>query len=273
VDDACPELSGHIAQLSNDSRVKVLYNPENQGVGGAVKLGYLHALSIGADVIVKIDGDGQMNPEAIPFLVEPILKGESDYSKGNRFFEIESIKGMPKLRILGNLILTFLTKLSSGYWKIFDPTNGFTAISRNTLEKLPLTKIDNRYFFESDMLFRLKLLGARVKDVPIKAIYGDEKSNLRIGKIIFEFPRKHARNFTKRIIYRYFIQDFNLGSILLPLGFMFTMFGLVLGFYSWIIGAIHNEPTEVGTLILVAMSVLVGNQMILSFFSIDTNED
>ncbi len=272
IDDGCPEFSGLIAESSGDSRVEVLFNPQNGGVGSAVKAGYIHALKLDIDVIVKIDGDGQMDPKEISNLVEPIIRGKADYSKGNRFFDIESIREMPKLRVVGNLVLSFLTKLSSGYWKVFDPTNGFTAITKEMLGTLPLSKIDNRYFFESDMLFRLNLCNARIHDVPIKSIYGDEKSNLKIRKILIEFPKKHARNFVKRIIYRYYLQDFNLASVQLPIGLVLTAFGLILGIYSWIIGAIRDVPTEVGTLILVAMSVLVGIQMILAFFAFDSKE-
>jgi dolichol-phosphate mannosyltransferase len=272
VDDACPESSGLLLQKAVDeSRLEVIYHLSNKGVGGAVKTGYKRALELGCEVIIKIDGDGQMDSSKITALISPILENESDYTKGNRFFEIEAVQQMPKIRILGNLGLTFMTKFSTGQWHIFDPNNGFTAIRGSVLRKLNLDKIDDRYFFESDMLFRLNLIQARVNDVPIPAIYGEEKSNLKVKRVIFEFPVKHLRNFVKRIAYTYYLRDFNLASIELPLGILLSGFGLILGGYNWISGIVTSTPTPTGTLVLVAMSILSGLQLILAFLSHDTN--
>jgi len=273
IDDACPESSGRIAETSGDSRVKVIFNPENGGVGSAVKAGYDQALKLNTDVIVKIDGDGQMNSKEILNLVGPIFRGEADYSKGNRFFEIDAVQQMPKIRIMGNMGLTLMTKFSSGLWHIFDPNNGFTAIRASTLTELNLEKIDDGYFFESDMLFRLNLIQARVSDIPMPAIYGQESSNLRIKKVLYEFPLKHFRNYLKRIAYTYYLRDFNLASIELPIGLMLSGFGLTLGMYSWIHGIVTATPTETGTLILVAMSFLAGLQLVLAFLSYDTRNN
>jgi dolichol-phosphate mannosyltransferase len=273
VDDGCPESSGRLLEKSvREPRLEVIYHTSNKGVGGAVKTGYLRALELGFEVMVKIDGDGQMDSSKITDLIEPILRNQSDYTKGNRFFEIDAVQQMPKIRILGNLGLTFMTKFSTGLWHIFDPNNGFTAILGSTLKKLNLNKIDDRYFFESDMLFRLNLIQARVKDVPLSAIYNNEKSNLKLKKVLFEFPAKHTRNYLKRIAYTYYLRDFNLASIELPLGLLLSGFGLTLGGYSWVHGIITSTPTPTGTLILVAMSFLAGLQLILAFLSYDTNK-
>jgi dolichol-phosphate mannosyltransferase len=272
VDDGCPESSGDLLQRDcNDPRLEVIFHPSNKGVGGAVKTGYKRALELGYEVIIKIDGDGQMDSSKIKDLITPILSNQADYTKGNRFYEIEAVKQMPKVRILGNLGLTFMTKFSTGYWHIFDPNNGFTAIRASILKKLNLDKIDNRYFFESDVLFRLNLIQARVCDVPLPAIYGEERSNLKIKRVLLEFPAKHARNYLKRISYTYYLRDFNLASIELPLGIFLSWFGLLLGGYSWIHGIITATPTATGTLVLIAMSFLAGLQLILAFFSYDTN--
>jgi hypothetical protein len=272
VDDACPESTGNVLlKVCNDPRLEVMYHTGNKGVGGAVKTGYKRALELGYEIVVKVDGDGQMDSLKIMDLVDPILTGESDYTKGNRFFEIESIQKMPKIRIVGNLALSFMTKFSTGLWHVFDPNNGFTAIRGSTLEKLNLEKIDDRYFFESDMLFRLNLNRARVIDVPLAAIYGDEQSNLKITRILFEFPIKHTRNYLKRIAFTYYLRDFQLASIELPLGLLLLGFGLVLGGYSWIHGVINGVPTNTPTLILIAMSFLSGLQLILAFLAYDTN--
>jgi len=179
VDDCCPDRSGEfVEQHCSDSRVVVLRNETNQGVGGAMMAGYKAAIEDGMDIIVKIDGDGQMDPALLQAFVSPIVSGEADYAKGNRFFDLESVRTMPKRRLFGNAALSFMTKLSSGYWNLFDPTNGYTAIHASVAKYLPFEKISNRYFFETDMLFRLNTLGAVVVDVPMVAKYADEVSNL-----------------------------------------------------------------------------------------------
>jgi len=273
IDDACPEKSGqYVKANTKDSRVEVIFHDTNLGVGGAVKSGYKRALELDAEIIVKIDGDGQMDTSKIENVVSPIRNGLAGYAKGNRFCDIEAVRAMPKIRIIGNLGLSFLSKLSSGYWRIFDPNNGFTAISRTELMKIPLHKIDDRYFFESDMLFRLNLAGAIVKDVPMPSIYGDERSNLKIRRVLFEFPYKHSRNFTKRLIYCYYLRDFNLASIELPLGIFLGLFGSILGLNSWFHGVANERATQPGTLILISMSILAGLQLVLAFFSYDTRE-
>jgi dolichol-phosphate mannosyltransferase len=202
VDDGRPEKTGElVVKNCTDSRVHVIYHPENRGVGGAVMTGYRTALRDGVEIIVKLDGDGQMNPSLIPRIVRSIQQEQADYTEGNRFFNVEYIREMPLLRILGNLALSFFSKLSSGYWHIFDPNNGFTAINAKAAAQLPLNKISSRYFFESDMLFRLNLMRAVVVDVPMDAFYGDETSNLRLRLSVFEFGGKHIRNAFNRILY------------------------------------------------------------------------
>lgn len=272
IDDACPEKSGeHVKRNILDPRVEVIFLKSNLGVGGAVKAGYSRAIELNARVIVKIDGDGQMDTSKIRELVNPILNQAADYTKGNRFFNVDAVRAMPKIRIFGNIGLSFLTKLSSGYWKIFDPTNGFTAINIDKLKMIPLNKIDNRYFFESDMLFRLNLIDAKVRDVDMPAIYDNEKSSLKIWRVLLEFPAKHFRNFTKRIAYTYYLRDFKIASIELPLGIALGGFGLIYGFYNWIRGILSDSPTQPGALILISMSILAGLQLVLAFLSYDTN--
>jgi glycosyltransferase involved in cell wall biosynthesis len=271
VDDFCPEGSGKIAEelARKDARISVIFHDRNTGVGGAVKSGYVKALSLESDVIVKLDGDGQMNPEDIMKLVDPIVNDSANYTKGNRFYDVEAILQMPKIRIIGNLVLSFISKLSTGYWMMFDPNNGFTAINARTLRSIPLNKIDNRYFFESDMLFRLNLLRAEVVDIPLPAIYGNEVSSLSVTKAFFEFLYKHNRNFWKRITYSYFLREFTLASIEFILGVALLLFGAIFGLANYFNSQIQNTATPTGTLILIALSVLSGLQFLLGFFSYD----
>jgi glycosyltransferase involved in cell wall biosynthesis len=244
-------------------------HPENQGVGGAVMSGYRAALADGAVVIVKVDGDGQMNPALIPNFVGPILAGEADYTKGNRFFDLEAVRNMPSLRLFGNAVLSLLTKLSSGYWNVFDPTNGYTAIHRDVARHLPFHKISQRYFFETDMLFRLNTMHAVVVDVPMDAVYGEEVSNLKISKIVTEFIVKHAVNFCKRVFYNYYLRDMSLASLELPLGMALVLIGGGYGIMHWVMSARIGLATPAGTVMLAALPILMGTQLILAFLAYD----
>jgi len=270
VDDACPmETGAHIEQNCSDPRVIVVRNNTNKGVGGAVIHGYRVALDKGAEIIVKIDSDGQMDPALLRRIVHPITERLADYTKGNRFFNIEDVRNMPAIRVFGNAALSFLTKLSSGYWTVFDPTNGYTAIHRSALDMLPLDKIDNRFFFESDMLFRLYTAGAVVLDVPMPATYSGEESNLRIRRILVPFLFKNMRNFAKRLLYRYYLRDVNLGSLELLVGSLLMIFGTVFGVLEWVSGIKAGVTATAGTVMLAGLPILTGLQLILGFFAFD----
>jgi dolichol-phosphate mannosyltransferase len=270
VDDLCPEESGRYVQENcKDHRVLVVFNQTNLGVGGAVMAGYTRALADGIDVIVKMDGDDQMDAAALPQLVGPILRGEADYAKGNRFYDLTQIGNMPGLRIFGNAMLSFMTKISSGYWDIFDPTNGYTAIHAKVVAKLPLSKISRGYFFETDMLFRLNTMRAVVADVPMDARYGDEISNMRIWRILLDFFSKHVRNTCKRIFYNYFLRDLSLASVELVLGSLFVLVGAGLGAGFWFESFRTGVTASAGSVMLAALQVIVGIQLILGFLAYD----
>ncbi len=271
VDDCCPDNSGDLAANCKDDRVTIIKHPVNQGVGGAVMTGYKAAIEDGMDILVKIDSDGQMNPALIMDFVAPIANGEADYTKGNRFFDLEKVRSMPKVRLFGNAVLSLMCKLSSGYWNLFDPTNGYTAIHADVARHLPFKKISRRYFFETDILFRLNTLRAVVIDVPMDAKYGDEVSNLKISKIIGEFLAKHVRNFLKRIFYNYYLRDMSLASIELPLGLVLLGFGSIYGSYHWLHSAQVGVPTPAGTVMLSALPVLAGIQLLLGFIGYDVS--
>lgn len=270
VDDCCPEGSGvYVQENCDDKRVRVVWNEENQGVGGAVMKGYQVAISEGMDVIVKIDGDGQMDPSLLSDFVAPIIAGEADYAKGNRFYDLEQIHAMPKVRIFGNAVLSLMTKVSSGYWNIFDPTNGYTAIHRRVALRLPFEKISRRYFFETDMLFRLNTFSAVVVDVPMDAKYGDEVSNLKISNILGEFLAKHTKNFIKRIFYTYYLRGMSVASLELPLGLLLLLMGIFYGAFHWFRSWMNDVATPAGTVMLAAMPIIVGIQFILAFIAYD----
>jgi len=270
VDDACPGHTGDMVEREvHDGRVRVLRHEHNQGVGAATLTGMTEAARNGATIIVKIDGDGQMPPALIPNFVAPIIRGEADYTKGNRFFAPEYLRGMPARRIFGNGLLSFITKLSSGYWSVFDPTNGYLAIHVAVFDLIPKDKIASRFFFESDLLFRLNLIRAHVVDIPMRATYTDERSNLRIVEVLMPFLWCLSRNFLKRIVYSYFVRDFSIGSIYLLCGLPILLFGLVFGITEWISHAHSGALASAGTVMVAALPIIVGFQLLLAFLTYD----
>lgn len=270
VDDGCPDNSGKfILDNCKDGRLTVLFNKKNSGVGGAVKVGYAAALSDGMDILVKVDGDGQMDPVRIDSLVAGIINDRADYCKGNRFYNLSSFEGMPLIRIIGNAILSLLIKLSSGYWHIVDPTNGFTAIHAKVLKEVNFNKIDDGYFFESSMLCSLGLLGAVVHDVPIKAVYGQEKSNITIPAIALPFLIKNLTGLNRRIFIVHFLRGFSVASIELIIGTILLLFGLIYGAVQFSVDYGAPASVSAGVVMLSAVPILIGVQLILSFLRHD----
>ncbi|HTF34489.1 MAG TPA: glycosyltransferase family 2 protein [Myxococcota bacterium] len=270
VDDACPEGTGdHVEAHCRDPRVRVLRHAENQGVGGATLTGYRAALADGATVLVKLDGDGQMDPAQIPRLVAPIVAGKADYAKGNRFHDLDSLRRMPGVRLAGNSVLSFVTKLSTGYWNVIDPTNGFTALHSAVARELPFEKLSRRFFFESDLLFRLGILRAVVCDVRMPTIYSNEKSTLVVPRIVPVFLFGHAKNTLKRIFYSYYLRNFNIASIEIVVGLLFISFGSAVGVRHWWLSHDTGVPATSGTVMLAALPVIVGVQLVLAFLSYD----
>ena len=270
VDDACPEGTGaHVEANCRDPRVRVVRNEANRGVGGATMRGYEAAIEDGADILVKLDGDGQMDPARIPSLVGPLVEGSADYAKGNRFFDLEDVRAMPAVRLMGNAILSFVNKVTSGYWDIMDPTNGYTAINATVARALPFPKIARDYFFESDMLFRLSTLRAVVTDVPMPAKYGDEVSNLRVSRVLLSFPTRYLSRAFKRAFYSYFLRDFNAGTVQLCLGLALLLGGAIFGGYHWHESIATGVPATAGTVILAALPILFGGHLLLAAINYD----
>ncbi|MDE2515220.1 MAG: glycosyltransferase family 2 protein [Rhodospirillales bacterium] len=270
VDDACPEESAAtLAGRFSPARLTVLRHAQNQGVGGATITGYRQALADGHAVVVKMDADGQMDPAELPALVGPILAGEADYTKGNRFFDLGLLGGMPRTRLFGNACLSFVNKLSSGYWEAMDPTNGYTAIHRAALARLPLDRLARRYFFESDMLFRLGTIRAVVRDVPMAARYGGEVSSLRIGRVLADFPRRYLACLLKRFFYLYLLRDCNVGSLNTLLGLPMLGFGVGFGALHWWRSVASGIPAATGTVMLAVLPIILGVQLLLQAAAFD----
>lgn len=270
VDDSCPQHTGTKISAANlGPQVVVLKHSTNQGVGGATKTGISFALAHGYNIIIKLDSDGQMNPENIPRLIKPLLTGKAQLCKGNRFTNLESMSGMPTLRLIGNIGLGFLTKLSTGYWELFDPTNGFIALSADTAQLVRLDKTDDRYFFETDLLFRCGLADIVICEIAMPSSYNGEISSLRPERELIRFSRKHLQILAKRIFYQYFLLDFNPGSIELVGGLCAATLSLVIALKSIFNNINYNQATPAGTQTLFLALTFIAVQLLLGFVSYD----
>ena len=269
VDDKCPQESSNI--VKNLDKVVLVNHNINQGVGGAVISGYRKALELNSDVVVKVDGDGQMDSKYIESLILPLIENKADYTKGNRFNDFQALNSMPKIRLFGNSVLSFMVKVASGYWNIMDPTNGFTAITSKAINGLNFDGLAKRYFFETDMLINLNLENCVVKDIPIPAKYENEESNLNIKNVMMTFPQKMLKGLAKRIFYKYYIYDFNMASVYLLFGLPMFLFGMIFGSYRWIVAIIQNIENSTGTIMLAVLPIILGVQFILQAISIDMN--
>ena len=271
VDDASRDDTFAIAQryAQLDRRILLIRHEQNRGVGGAMITGFRTAIEAGADIVVKVDGDGQMPLWLVPHLIEPLVAGTADYTKGNRFRDFAAIRKMPVVRRLGNVVLSFLAKAATGYWHLFDPTNGFVAIRADVLSQLPLARIDPTYFFETSMLSHLYILGAVVREVPMPARYAGETSSLSIPRVVRQFPGRLVGSLLRRIVLKNFVYDFNLESFHLLCGLPMLLAGMLYGGYNWIWYASRNLGAPTGTVVLSAMLIMLGTQLLLSAVNLD----
>ena len=272
VDDCSRDNTYEAAVSSGDKRVVALKTPQNRGVGGATILGYHKGIELESDIIVKMDGDGQMDPGYLSSLIDMLIDQEYDYAKGNRFLVGESLSFMPRHRLFGNVVLTFMTKLASGYWHIFDPQNGYTAIKCDALRSLNLAAIHERFFFENDMLIHLNFFKYRVKDVAIPARYGGEKSDLNPFKISLTFPLLLLRRFFHRVYHKYVLRDFSPIALFLFLGLGLFTWGILLGIYLYFRTVSTGIATPTGTIMLALLPLILGFQLILQAIVLDIQE-
>jgi dolichol-phosphate mannosyltransferase len=271
VDDASPDETSKIVMKAaeRDRRIVLIRHENNLGVGGAMITGFRKALELNAQIVVKIDGDGQMDPAQLPNLLAPIIQGRADYTKGNRFRDFQALQKMPIIRRIGNMALGFLTKAATGYWNLFDPTNGFVALHGKVLAQLQFERIDHGYYFETSMLANLYLLGAVIKDVPMPARYGSEVSSLSVRRSLIEFPAKLLRTFLRRLILKNLIYDFSMASIYMLASLPLLLFGFIFGISKWAQYSALKLPAPTGTVMLPTLSVLLGIQFLIAAIEID----
>lgn len=269
VDDCCPENSGQfITENNRDPRLHIIFNKKNLGVGGASLIGFKKAKEQGAEIIIKIDGDDQMDINMLDKFIDPIISGDADFCKGNRFTQLKDYFNMPKLRKIGNISLSFFNRLSSGYWNLFDTTNGYLCFNSKLLDLLPIEKISKDYFFESDLLNWLYILRAKVVDIPISSIYNNEISNINIFSIIIKFPILYFRNFFRRFFYVYCLRNPDMRFISFIFGLSSFLYGVYFSLDNWRMETV-DEPSASGTVGIALVTILAGLNFISFFFMSD----
>ena len=266
VDDGSSDATAErVRELAaEDDRITLVSHPQNQGLSVAMATGFACALDAEADYIVKMDSDGQMRAEDLPHLLEPLMTGRADYAKGNRFRDFVTLRQMPLVRLIGNVVLSFAAKAATGYWNLFDPTNGFVAIQANVLRQIRYDKLQGYFIFETAMLAELYLLGAVVEDVPMKAHYGKETSHLSIARAGVTYPARLLWMLARRICLRYFLMDFTMASVFLLSGLPMVAMGAVYGVHNWWHYSQLGIGAPTGTVVLPAMLIILGVQFLLS---------
>lgn len=271
VDDCSPDSTSEKAAATADPRLALVRHEVNKGVGGAILTGHRTAMSLGADVCVVMAGDAQMDPEYLPNLLDAVTDGGYGFAKANRFFRVGSYAGMPRYRVVGNVLLSFITKFASGYWHLFDPQNGYTAVRTSVLQELPLDQIANRYSFENDLLIHLNIRQVSAVDVPIPAVYGSEVSSIRLSRVVPELLALLFKGFWRRVWYRYVLWSFSPVALLLFLGILFTFVGAVAGLWIFFMARGIDAPTA-GTVLLSVTPLVLGTQMLVAALQLDIQE-
>lgn len=271
VDDCSPDGTSDVVRTYDDDRVTLIRHEVNKGVGGSIVTGHKAAVELGADVNVVMAGDAQMDPRYLPDLLDKVTAGGYGFAKANRFFRPDSYDGMPGYRVFGNIVLSFMTKFASGYWHLFDPQNGYTAVRTSVLAQVPLDRVAERYSFENDFLIHLNVAGTSAVDVPIPAVYGSEVSSIRLGKVVPELLSLLFRGYWYRVWYRYVLWSFSPVALLLLMGILLTTIGLVAG--TWMVAATWNStPATAGTVLLAVTPFVLGVQMLVSSLQLDIQE-
>jgi glycosyltransferase involved in cell wall biosynthesis len=275
VDDASRDGTAAAASATGDTRVEVLTHERNAGVGAAIVTGYYRAVEEGVDVTCVMAADNQMDPSDLERIALPVVRGELEYAKANRLITGEAWRVIPRSRYLGNAMLSFLTKIASGYWHIADSQSGYTAASREILEQLDLDRIYRGYGFPNDMLVHLNVWNARVRDIPSRPVYGvGERSGIKIRRVVPRISWLLLKGFFWRMREKYVIRDFHPLVFFYALGFLMTLLGLGLGIAEVVLRIMGNA-VSVGTVVLVALLLIFGSQFTLfaMWFDMESNKD
>jgi glycosyltransferase involved in cell wall biosynthesis len=271
VDDESRDATSERARSVGDPRTEVIRLERNLGVGGAILTGHRRAIDLGADVSVVMAGDAQMDPAYLSQLLDPIADDGYGFTKANRFYSSKSYEGMPKVRIAGNIVLSFLTKLASGYWHLFDPQNGYTAVSTEALRRLDLDTIARRYEFENDLLINLSIADVPATDVPIPAVYADEVSAIRLRRVVPAITFLLVKGFFRRVMQKYVLRSFSPIALLLFSGMALMLWSVIFGI--WVLyHTLGPETASTGTVLLCVAPFLVAVQLLVNALTLDIQE-
>lgn len=270
VDDGSRDDTLKTLEAATDPRIEVIRHDRNRGVGAAMRTGLARGAETDADLLVKVDGDDQMDLTQLAKLLDALVDDpRCGYAKGNRLVDQKALSRMPRLRVIGNFALTFLTKLASGYWYVVDPQNGYLAIRRVVWELLDPARISDGYFFENDMLVGLNILDIPVKDVPIPARYGDERSYLRVRRVLFPFAFLLLRRTFYRVWTKYMLRDFSPIALFLLTGLPLFIWGVAFGAFQWWSHLQQGIATPTGTVIVSVVPLILGFQLLLQALVLD----
>jgi glycosyltransferase involved in cell wall biosynthesis len=271
IDDLSTDDTAAEAVAVGDPRLTLIRHTVNTGVGGAILDGHRKALELGADVSVVMAGDAQIDPAYLPALLDPIAEEGVEFTKANRFFSRSSFAGMPKYRFLGSVVLSFMTKMASGYWHLFDPQNGYTATSRSALERIDLDRIALGYQFENDMLIHLNIADVWARDIPVPAVYGEEVSGMRMSKVVPAITRLLFRGFWRRVMLKYVLYSFSPVALFLFAGLFLFLFGSAFG--VWVFWeAMNDQVPSAATVMAAAAPLLTGAHFLVNAMMLDIQE-
>lgn len=277
VDDCSKDRTNEIVQelARTNPKVVLLTHKTNGGVGKAISTGYIWCRDNDIDIAVVMAGDGQMDPDNLPDLLDPVVEDRTDYAKGNRLVTGEAWRKIPRTRYIGNSILTFMTKIASGYWHVTDSQTGYTALNRRALQIVPIEEIYPRYGMPNDFLVTLNIFNMRVADVPVNPVYGiGERSGIKVRKVVFSIGYLLVRLFMRRMVQKYIIRDFHPLILFYAFGFFFLTLSVPLSIrLFWLWGATGDIPNINALLVFFCTSIGMQSLLFAMLFDMEANRD
>jgi glycosyltransferase involved in cell wall biosynthesis len=275
VDDNSTDSTWQTIQALSEQnkRVVPIHLDPNEGIGGAYLHGFSRAISDKIDLVVTMAGDAQCNPDYISNMIDTLIDEKLDYVKANRFIHLDDLKQMPAFRRIGNTVITILTKFSTGYYSIFDSQNGYGVFKRKTLENMPFETIGKRYDYENTLLIALSIMGAKIKDEPVPAVYGDEVSTIPVFKTTLRALRVVWAGFWRRIYYKYVLYGFHPIALFLFSGLLLSLVGIGFGLYILFVKVADSTSPSTGSVMLCVLPLILGFQLLLTALTMDVNNE
>ncbi len=256
-----------------DTRVVVLDNEKNGGIGFSLKRALHKAVELNCDRIAVMAGDNQMDPAQLIHLLDDMEKRNLDFIKANRFMHFDALRTMPKFRRVGNIVVTLMTKFATGYYSIFDTQNGYVVYTKDIIDRMPWHMIGNRYEFENTVLIALSIVNARIGDHAIPAIYGEERSTINLFSTVSRVLKVLWKGFWQRIYYKYILYGFHPVALFLFGGLLLMIGAFVLSLWVLYERFVHNVTPTTATVMLVILPLLVGFQLLLTALILDAGEE